>query len=259
MLTTPLLEKYRKGDLVQYLNNVLEILTEERATTLKVAPQRAALEEVMQRFNHSWQPNRGSELTPQIQELDVERDNLFMGLKLTVDAWALHHYDEAKKNAAFLLSDAIAAQGEEVHRMRYQQETATLNALLLELKEELTAEVSLLGLTEWITKLEQVNTLFNEKYVARAQALSSEQDGLVQQLRIEATQAFRELKTLFGARMAIAKVEADANMDTYETVANELSKLTEQYNDAVLRAIERNKKEENGNENEGEQEEEVIN
>ncbi len=74
MIQNPLLEKYRKGDLVQYFNNVIEILTVERAEALKVAPQRETLNEVMTQFNQLWQPNKGSELTPQIEELDVERD-----------------------------------------------------------------------------------------------------------------------------------------------------------------------------------------
>ncbi len=35
MIRNPLLEKYRKGDLVQFFNNVLEILTVERAEATK--------------------------------------------------------------------------------------------------------------------------------------------------------------------------------------------------------------------------------
>ncbi len=244
MLVTPLLEKYRKGDLVQFLNNVLEILTEEQANTLKVAPQRAALDEVMQRFNDSWHPERGSELTPQIQELDTERDALFMGLKLTVDAWADYHYEGDKKNAAFLISDKIASYGKEVQLVRYQQETAILNSLLEELENQLSDEVLLLGLTDWVAKLKTVNTQFNEKYVERTLATSTEQEGKVLELRKESIKVFRKLKSLFEARMEIAEAEESADFPTYESVENALSRLAEQYNDAVQWAIEKNKKKE---------------
>ncbi len=243
MLQTPLLEKYRKGDLVQFLNNVLKILTQERAMTLKVAPQREALAEVMQRFNDSWHPNKGSELTPQIQELDVERDTLFTGLKLTVDAWASYHYEKDKQNASFLLSDKIASYGEKLHKIRYQQETAILNSLLASFENELQQEVQLLGLTDWVAKLRATNTLFDAKYVERTEATSTEQEGRVLELRIEATHAFRKLKSLFEARMEIAEAEETEAFTTYETVGNSLSRLAEQYNDAVQRAIEMNKKE----------------
>ncbi len=86
MNARPKLENYRKGDLVQYFNNVLEIVTEDRAATLNITDQRKTLADVMERFNTSWQPSKGSELTPQIQQLDDERDSLFLGLKKTVDA-----------------------------------------------------------------------------------------------------------------------------------------------------------------------------
>ncbi len=232
MTTRPKLESYRKGDLVQYFNNVLEIVTEDRAATLNITDQRKTLADVMERFNTSWQPSKGSELTPQIQQLDDERDSLFLGLKKTVDAWAVHHYDAEKKNAAFLIADKIGAHGALLHKLRYQQETATLNALILDFTNELADKVALLGLTQWVEKLQAVNTTFNEKYLERAKALSAEQDGVVLQLRSESTQAFQQLINIFEARMAIAKIEG-GNFNAYETVNNELNEITEQYNEAI--------------------------
>ncbi len=246
MTTRPKLENYRKGDLVQYFNNVLEIVTEDRAATLNITEQRKTFADVMERFNASWQPAKGSELTPQIQQLDEERDGLFLGLKKTVDAWAVHHYDEEKKNAAFLIADKIEAHGTLLHKLRYQEETATLNALLLDFTNELADKVALLELTQWVEKLQTVNTTFNEKYLERAKALSSEQEGVVLQLRSESTQAFQQLVTIFTARMAIAKVEG-ADLTPYETVNNELNEITEQYNEAVQKHNSAPKGEENAN------------
>lgn len=40
---SPQLEKYRQAGIVQYRNNVLEIVSESRATSLELAPQREAL------------------------------------------------------------------------------------------------------------------------------------------------------------------------------------------------------------------------
>ncbi len=242
----PILEKFRKGDLVQYLNNVLEIITVERATELKVDVQRQALADVMQKFNASWQPNKGSELTPQIQKLDEQRDSLFLGLKNTVETWALHHYDDEKKNAAFLMIDKFETYGKMLHKLRYQQETATINSLVADFTTELSNEVTLLDLTEWVQKLGATNVEFNEKYLERAKALSTEQEGIVLQLRTEATEAFQVLKNIFEARMAIAKVEG-VDVDKYQNVDNELSEITEQYNQAVLNNVGSNQKEDEAN------------
>lgn len=72
-------------------------MTIQKATDLQLAPQREALNNATNALNEAWQPNRGSELTPQIAVLDTQRDHLFAGLKLTVDAWAMHRYDADKK------------------------------------------------------------------------------------------------------------------------------------------------------------------
>lgn len=235
MITTPLLEKYRNGDFVQFMNNVLDIVTEDRATALHVAPQRVALLDVVQKLNTVWQPSVGSELTPQIAALDDQRDSVFTGLKLTADNWALNHYEEDKRNAAFLISDNIAAHGDRIVNLRYQQETATLSAIIHDLENQFAGQVALLGLTAWVSKLQELNRSFNDLYVARAQALSTEQIGLVAELRVEVTAVFRKLKELFEARMAIAEVEGAANLTDFQRVRNEWSTITEQYNDAVTR------------------------
>ncbi len=232
MMLKPHLERFRKGDLVQYFNNVLTIVTEERATTLNVAPQRQALAEVMERFNTSWQPNKGSELTPEIQQLDEKRDSLFMGLKITVNSWAIHHYNEEKKNAAFLISDKIGNASSDVAHLRYQEETATLNALILDFQNELADQIALLDLTEWVEKLQQTNIAFDEKYLERALALSIEQEGVVLQLRTESSEAYRNLVNLFEARMEIAKVDGE-DITLYQIVKNGLNEITEEYNEAV--------------------------
>ncbi len=234
METRPVLERFRKGDLVQYLNNVLEIVTIQKAETLNVSEQREALAQVMQQFNTSWQPNKGSELTPQIQQLDDVRDSLFLGIKNTVETWAAHHYDAQKKNAAFLLADKIEMHGKMLHKLRYQQETATINALVDDLLGGLSEATNLLGLTEWVVQLKIVNVEFNEKYVERAKALSTEQEGVVLQLRTKATEAFFQLKNIFEARMAIAKIEQTDLISVYQQLDNELNEITEQYNNAVL-------------------------
>ena len=235
MITTPLLEKYRNGDFVQFMNNVLDIVTTDRATALQVAPQRASLLETVERLNTVWQPSVGSELTPQIAALDDQRDKVFTALKLTVDNWALNHYEEDKRNAAYLISDSIAAHGDRIVNMRYQQETATLSAIIHDLENQFAGQVALLELTHWVVKLKELNKNFNDLYVARAQALSTEQIGLVAELRIEVTAVFRKLKELFEARMAIAEVEGATNLVEFQKVRNEWSTLTEQYNDAVTR------------------------
>ncbi|CAL2105006.1 conserved hypothetical protein [Tenacibaculum sp. 190524A02b] len=232
---TPLLEKFKKGDVIQYVNNVLEIVSEERAATMKIVPQRTQLQSTMSILNANWQVNRGSELTPQIAQLDRERDSLFLGLKMTVDAWAAHHFEETKKEAAFLISDLITSYGDKIQLMRYQQETATLNAIINDLETKLPLQVSLLALNTWVIKLKEVNTIFNAKYIERAKAISLDQDESITALRIQVLAEYKALKNIMEARSTIAVEDKTDTVETFTLVVNELNVLTDQYNNAVTR------------------------
>ena len=77
MLNAPNFEKYRQGDAIQYLSNLLTILTDPLATTLNVANKRTALKNIGQELAGKWQPTQGNLLTPEISALDNERDRVF--------------------------------------------------------------------------------------------------------------------------------------------------------------------------------------
>lgn len=232
---SPQLEKYRQGDIVQYMNNVLEIVSESRATDLELVPQRETLANTMQQYNALWQPHKGSELTPQIAELDQRRDELLMGLKTTVATWATYHYKAGFKNASFVIADLINSYGERLVKLRYQQETATITAIVNDLESTLKKEVTLLGLTDWVSELKATNIAFNQKYMERTLALSTEQEGVMASLRLQAIAAFRSLKALFLARKAVAEADTGTQVALFNTVAKEWQQLTEQYNQAVVR------------------------
>jgi hypothetical protein len=95
--------------------------------------------------------------------------------------------------------------------------------------------VSLLGLDQWVNELRSVNTGFNDLYVERTQALSTRQTGAVETQRNQVTADFRALKNLFEARMAVARADGGANLSEFQTVHNEWSTLSGEYNDAVTR------------------------
>jgi hypothetical protein len=235
MVTIPNFERYRQGDFIQYINNVLHILTNARASTFMLEPQHEALKAIIQKLNNAWQPKMGSELTPEIQELDNRRDLVFLGLKMTVDAWATNHYYAEWRHAANKVSESIARHSGRVAKMRYQQETATLSAIIKDLNVSLSNEVAELGLTGWVIELEMLNTAFNDKYVQRAQDLSGFEPGAIVALINEATKAFRKLKSMFEARFAVAEADGMEYITEFRQTANEWNSITHQYNDSVNR------------------------
>ncbi|KAA5537436.1 hypothetical protein F0919_07105 [Taibaiella lutea] len=235
MITTPNLEKFRQGDFVQYMNNVLEILTATQANNLLVANQRNNLKALTEELNATWQPIVGSELTPEIEAIDRQRDLIFTGFKLTLDNWASNHYYPEWRNAAFMLSDNIAGHGERITLMRYQQQTATFNAIINDFENELLVHLQTLNLQDWLAEIKTLNTTFNEMYVKRTQAISGHQPGLIDELIGKTTIVFRQLKSIFEARFAVAVADGAYIVPEFQQVENEWSMLGQQYNDAVSR------------------------
>lgn len=236
MLKTALLEKYRNGDFIQYINNVLTIITEEKATALNITEQRTLLQTSINELNNIWTPNKGSELTAQLVTLDKLRDSLFSGLKMTVDVWSKHHYDESKKELALLVSNSINSHGKDIIALRYQQETAVLNAILNDLLNEIPAAVLGLGLMPWVVELQLANKEFDALYVNRAIEISGTEKGIVDTKRTLVTGNFKTLKQVFEARKVIAQIEESDVLADFNTLSNEWSTLTQQYNDAITRA-----------------------
>lgn len=235
MINTTRFEQYRQGDTIQFLNNILEaIISPGTATTLKLLPQRTALGNVVDQLNTLWQPATGSELTPEIAALDKQRDSLFMGFKLTTEAWASHHYLPDWRNAAYIIADNIAGHGERIALMRYQQETATLNAIIHDLENEHADHVSTLGLEEWVSQLKAANQSFNEKYLQRNQATAGNNPGQIATLIQDATAAYRKLQSMFEARHAIAADESLVSLPQFITCAQEWNNLIKSYNDATI-------------------------
>lgn len=235
MLTVPNLERYRQGDTIQYFSNVLSLIPEATAATLQVASQRTQLDTATKNLIEKWQPAVGSALTPEISALDTQRDMTFTGFKMTVDNWATNHYDPAWRQAAFIISDNIAGHGDKITVMRYQQQTATLNAIINDCLGDHATHVATLGLTAWVTQIKNLNDTFNSKYLERTSELAIVEPGIIAALVNEAIVAFRQLKSIFEARQAIALADADPLLTQYETVASEWNSLTQQYNDAVNR------------------------
>lgn len=235
MITTALLEKYRNGDFIQYMNNVLTVFTEEKASTLNLTAERTAFKTSIDALNAIWSPSRGSALTAQIAELDKQRDSLFIGFKITVDTWSKHHHDANKKNAALAISQNIANHGKEIIALRYQRETAVLTAIVKDLQNELSTQVNTLGLSEWITRISTVNTEFNALYLERSLEDSGNEKAVVETHRNDVTLHFKNLKRVFEARLTIAQIEESNTLTDYTALANDWSAVTNTYNEAVSR------------------------
>lgn len=236
-MTAAVFERFRKARTVQYLNDVLQILSEAEAEELNLKVKYTALQTAITALNEAWNPTLGSVFTAEIQQWDEQRDQLYTGFKGIVTVWARYHYDSEKKAAAEVLVNSLAhyTNGKELTRLPYQEETAELTALLGDLQTNESAALATLALTEWVNRMQTANNNFAEQYIARTKELSEQQQGIVDALRTEAVAAYRAMVKLLDARLAIAEEEEAANVADYQRIRQLLDQLAEQHNEAAKR------------------------
>ncbi|WP_343664934.1 DUF6261 family protein [Chryseobacterium mucoviscidosis] len=228
MITTANMEKYRNGDFLQFVNNVLELLPQTTADQLNIGGQRTVLQTAAQSFNNAYLPYTGSDITPEIQALDAQRDNAVIGIKMILEAWQ-YHFDPETKNNAFALLDILNRFGERIYKLRYQLETATINSIVAEWEEKHSDKISQLQLTDWVNELKISNQNFNNKYIARTVQLSEVETGVLATARTASTEACRTLKQHIEAH-ALLTPNAE-----YDQLMAKLSSLVNQYNLAVTK------------------------
>ena len=109
-------------------------------------------------------------LTGELKELDDERDELFISLKYSNKA-ALHSRDITKVAAGKLL-DALLKSYKKISRVDYPAETALIRHFLADLASPpYAAAATLLGYDPLSARLTVVNNTFDEKWIARIEAL----------------------------------------------------------------------------------------
>ena len=109
---------------------------------------------------------RKSELTEQISEQDIVRDEIFKGFSTTVKAFRSHYAPEYRVAANRLWS--IFVHYGNMSAKTLDNQTAAVNDILRELdRQELYDALKVLDLMSWKKKLEEENRKFHELMMAR--------------------------------------------------------------------------------------------
>ena len=151
-MNIPYLNRYRNGEYLQYMKDVLQLVNDANLDTLTV--QVGALSPIVDNIDAAFQQSQGSTLTQEIINLDERRDRAIVGLRSTTDGYTYHH-DTAKATAATALNANIASHGNTIQRLSYQEETAVLDSIIAdwETDSELTAAVATLDLGDWVSRV----------------------------------------------------------------------------------------------------------
>ena len=229
-LNTPVLSNYRHGEFLQFMKNVLDIYAPFDAAALSIDAQVNALQTTTDAMDIVFQPQLGSEITPELTQLDDRRDKALIGIRAYIESH-LYSEDSALFNAAQNLLDNYNSHGDKIYRLSYQQETAVVNALLQDWSAgHLADDVQTLGLTTWIALLTQLNKEFNDKYVKRAQETAPPAE--IEAKRNIIREAYSELTRRTAAFSLVA-----ADTVQYEKIISMLNSLIDDYNLAVTQRL----------------------
>jgi hypothetical protein len=172
--------------------------------------------------------------TRKLAESDEIRDNTYQGFKDSVKSF-FNHFLLEKREAASRLFLVIENFGNPT-LLPYEQETATLTALLSELNGNSAADVQLLGLGDWVTELAANNAGFNQLMQTRVVDNADKPNVNLKETRRAVDELYQNMVKRINA-LIVVNGEA-----SYAVFVNRLNELIEQYEQLLAIRKGRNEK-----------------
>ncbi len=185
------------SDIATLLENVdIEVLNEVKTQfSTSVNNEELAQKEIIK-----------SEHTQTLAELDRKRDDFYRGLIYRIKS---EHYSktEANRKSAEKVMIVLDTYGTIV-TSNYQKETTEIQNIIADLKSEnYAADITRIGLTQWVTWLEEANNEFNQTYISRRDEYASRPDYNLKAIRKESDTLFRKIQEIVGALQVLQPSE----------------------------------------------------
>lgn len=216
----------RNAEYSQFISDALGLIERQDPTVLKVEEAYNLLKSQHDQLVELLNPEKGSQLTEQIEEADDLRDDLLTGIYKIVEGNTTHYQPAQRAHAESLLRSLDLFGGIGLARENYQSETAGINSMLSDWdsKTELVEAIAALKLKGWKNALSQANEQFNELYLSRTEENSDINPVGVRELRLKMKDDFYDLRDLITAYYTINK-----GAEPYATTIKQLNTLIDQY------------------------------
>ncbi len=217
--------RLRNPELLQFIRHLLDIVLKLDPDKLKVGEQTNTLKNALTVTERAFKKETSSMLTDVLVELDEKRDKLLVGIGYCVDAF-LHHYEDERRAAAVLLKDHLASFGRSIARENYMRESALINKLVSDwrTKPELKKAMMELDLSMWIKNLNDLNELFNVRYLERNRELGNISGEAFTEKKEELITAYEKLIARMNSYHDIME-----GAEPFATAANDVNALNEKY------------------------------
>lgn len=168
---------------------------------------------------------RKSGTTDMISNADLDRDNLFRGFVDAVKS-ALNHFNPEKQAAAGRIQILLDQYGN-VARKPYNKETADLTKLVSEMNTTYKADVTLLGLTDWIQEIDNKNKAFDALMKTRYTEGAAQTELRMIHVRTDVDAAYKAILNRLDALMLLNGAAK------YEAFVKELNERVDRYSNTL--------------------------
>jgi len=225
MLLTPNFSYYRNSEHIQFNKAVAHVIEEHGAEALHIKEQFDAFKAQNNSLESVFVTARKSEYTSLIEDQDLIRDNLFIGINHVINGYTKHFTDE-KIQAAEALRAHIKKYGKGIPDMNYNAETAVLNDLIdgIDTDTALKGHTVTLSIDDWFAELKAANDEFNRLYELRAKSESEKPKQNLKELRDESVTLYRKLTEFLHAASIMHPSEA------HDKAMKQINEFIEKYN-----------------------------
>jgi hypothetical protein len=205
----------------QFIADFRDLVTDEGAETLKIAPQFETLTALYQREDEALKKITKSEFTAKIQDADKARDEMFTGMAEITKA-CLKHYDEAVREAATRLKIVLDTY-KHIDKKNLIEQTAAVTNILQELNGKYAPDVTAVGVGGWAAQLQARNNALNALIKERFDESAARTDIVLKDARLEVD---KQYKIIVERINALAVVEGP---ETYESFIRRLNAIIAKY------------------------------
>ncbi|MGL1889415.1 MAG: DUF6261 family protein [Reichenbachiella sp.] len=229
MFTNIYLNRLRNGEFMQFHKQTLAFVQEANPEKLAVLAQYDALDKEWKELENLFKKDVGSSLTKKIEESDLHRDNMIIGIRTIFQA-NTYHFEPKIAAAATMLLHSVDKYGSSLARKNYQEESAIISGLLKDWQEDEEAIQALqkVGASKWKEELQKANESFELLYRQRTVDLTNLPEGSFASLKAPVIEAYNALTAHLVAHATLASDKAP-----YNTLIDLLNTHIKQYQDLI--------------------------
>ncbi len=236
------LAQLRNGEFIQLVDNLLTIIRDRQAGSLKVQDQFTAREDSYDSLTDSYTVNRKNDLSQKLAEIDKKRDLLYLGLKSLIDGHSVYSPNEQHKDLAISILNILKSHGSELVKMACSEQTAALTDVIDQLKsKELDYHIKhTFHAAVYYDALITANERFDRVYVDRIKDYGTQDKENVKELRTVVEDAFNEMVQRINAYIVLepsahfidASGEINAALELYFNNLKKRSSSTDNSDDS---------------------------